>query len=247
MDLDPGPAAATPAWPPLQVTCGSSIKLKHVSNPKFRLHSHQVSYSRGSGQQSVTAFPSSDDGQSYWIVHGTPVGGHAGGAAPPASHPASGAQGGRMPASHVQPARLHPCLLLGSAGRRAQDPPSLVGTLAILPACRPRPAPPARPCARATSCACSTPTRGNGCTVISSTRPSAGAWRCAARGWHCASAVWVPGAAPCGRRAHTLAAAQPRCCPCCCRSVRTAAITRRMAGTCGPSPGRARPMCGSRT
>ncbi|KAI8466834.1 MAG: MIR motif-containing protein [Monoraphidium minutum] len=56
------------AW----VTCGSTIKLAHDSS-KFRLHSHQVSYSRGSQQQSVTAFPESDDANSYWVVLGSPA------------------------------------------------------------------------------------------------------------------------------------------------------------------------------
>lgn len=51
------------------VTCGSSIKLAHVKT-KVRLHSHEVSYSRGSQQQSVTGFPTPEDGQSYWTVHG---------------------------------------------------------------------------------------------------------------------------------------------------------------------------------
>ncbi len=55
-----------------QVTCGSTIKLAHVPT-KFRLHSHEVAYSRGSQQQSVTAFPTSDDGNSLWLVLGTPV------------------------------------------------------------------------------------------------------------------------------------------------------------------------------
>ncbi|GBF94422.1 stromal cell-derived factor [Raphidocelis subcapitata] len=54
------------AW----VTCGSTIKLAHEGS-KFRLHSHEVAYSRGSRQQSVTAFPDSDDANSYWAVHGT--------------------------------------------------------------------------------------------------------------------------------------------------------------------------------
>jgi len=52
------------------VTCGSTIKLAHSAS-KARLHSHEVAYSRGSQQQSVTGFPSSDDSQSYWVVHGT--------------------------------------------------------------------------------------------------------------------------------------------------------------------------------
>lgn len=54
------------------MTCGSTLKLKHSSS-SYRLHSHQVAYSRGSGQQSVTAYPNSDDAQSYWVVHGLQV------------------------------------------------------------------------------------------------------------------------------------------------------------------------------
>lgn len=57
----------------LQVTCGSTIKLQHTVT-KFRLHSHQVAYSRGSQQQSVTGFPEGDDGNSLWVVQGTEVG-----------------------------------------------------------------------------------------------------------------------------------------------------------------------------
>lgn len=41
---------------PIPVTCGSIIKLKH-KNTKTRLHSHEVTYGTGSGQQSVTGFP----------------------------------------------------------------------------------------------------------------------------------------------------------------------------------------------
>jgi dolichyl-phosphate-mannose--protein O-mannosyl transferase len=58
----------------VQVTCGSTIKLMHVPT-KFRLHSHEVAYSRGSQQQSVTAYPTGDDGNSLWVVLGTPVSG----------------------------------------------------------------------------------------------------------------------------------------------------------------------------
>ncbi len=39
------------------VTCGSLIKLRHASTG-FRLHSHQVAYGSGSGQQSVTGVAS---------------------------------------------------------------------------------------------------------------------------------------------------------------------------------------------
>lgn len=34
---------------------------------KFRLHSHDVPYGSGSGQQSVTGFPEVDDANSYWV------------------------------------------------------------------------------------------------------------------------------------------------------------------------------------
>lgn len=42
------------------------IKLQH-DRTKFRLHSHEVPYGSGSGQQSVTAFPGVEDGNSYWV------------------------------------------------------------------------------------------------------------------------------------------------------------------------------------
>eukprot|EP00027_Filamoeba_sp_ATCC50430_P005215 CAMPEP_0168552928 /NCGR_PEP_ID=MMETSP0413-20121227/6980_1 /TAXON_ID=136452 /ORGANISM="Filamoeba nolandi, Strain NC-AS-23-1" /LENGTH=165 /DNA_ID=CAMNT_0008583579 /DNA_START=146 /DNA_END=640 /DNA_ORIENTATION=- len=56
------------------VTCGSVIKLKHISTG-HRLHSHQVTYGSGSGQQSVTGFPGTDDPNSFWVVRG-PMGKH---------------------------------------------------------------------------------------------------------------------------------------------------------------------------
>lgn len=49
------------------VTYGSVIKLQH-ERTKARLHSHDVPYGSGSGQQSVTAFPGVEDGNSYWRV-----------------------------------------------------------------------------------------------------------------------------------------------------------------------------------
>ncbi len=52
------------------VTCGSVVKLKHEATG-YRLHSHEVSYGSGSGQQSVTAFPGADDPNSYWMVQGS--------------------------------------------------------------------------------------------------------------------------------------------------------------------------------
>ncbi|GBG84577.1 hypothetical protein CBR_g38858 [Chara braunii] len=53
-----------------EVTCGSAIKLQH-ERTKFRLHSHEVQYGSGSGQQSVTGFQGGDDANSYWVVRGT--------------------------------------------------------------------------------------------------------------------------------------------------------------------------------
>ncbi|WOK95063.1 stromal cell-derived factor 2-like protein [Canna indica] len=61
----PVPAAAVEEG--VQVTYGSVIKLMH-ERTKFRLHSHDVPYGSGSGQQSVTGFPNVDDSNSYWIV-----------------------------------------------------------------------------------------------------------------------------------------------------------------------------------
>ena len=49
------------------VTCGSILKLLNAQYDA-RLHSHEVSYASGSGQQSVTAVDSSDDHNSYWQV-----------------------------------------------------------------------------------------------------------------------------------------------------------------------------------
>lgn len=55
----------------VEVTYGSVIKLMH-DKTKFRLHSHDVPYGSGSGQQSVTGFPNVDDANSYWIVKPEP-------------------------------------------------------------------------------------------------------------------------------------------------------------------------------
>ncbi|KAL0463978.1 UNVERIFIED_CONTAM: Stromal cell-derived factor 2-like protein [Sesamum latifolium] len=49
------------------ITYGSVIKLMH-ERTKFRLHSHDVPYGSGSGQQSVTGFPDVDDSNSYWVA-----------------------------------------------------------------------------------------------------------------------------------------------------------------------------------
>lgn len=60
--------SAAAGSPGVQVTYGSVIKLMHEKT-KFRLHSHDVPYGSGSGQQSVTGFPNVDDANSYWVVH----------------------------------------------------------------------------------------------------------------------------------------------------------------------------------
>ncbi|XP_061659969.1 stromal cell-derived factor 2 [Syngnathoides biaculeatus] len=52
------------------VTCGSVLKLLNVKH-NVRLHSHDVRYGSGSGQQSVTGVTSVEDGNSYWSVRGT--------------------------------------------------------------------------------------------------------------------------------------------------------------------------------
>jgi dolichyl-phosphate-mannose--protein O-mannosyl transferase len=54
---------------PVLVTCSSAIKLTN-SETKFKLHSHDIKYGSGSGQQSITAFPHADDPNSYFIVYG---------------------------------------------------------------------------------------------------------------------------------------------------------------------------------
>ena len=51
-----------------EVTFGSVIKLKHEGSGYF-LHSHDINYGSGSGQQSVTAYPDSGDTNSLWQVH----------------------------------------------------------------------------------------------------------------------------------------------------------------------------------
>ncbi|KAL9656611.1 hypothetical protein ABK040_002884 [Willaertia magna] len=64
------PQEETPQPKDILVTCGSIIKLKH-NNLKCRLHSHQVKYGTGSGQQSVTCYPEEGDENSYWVVKGS--------------------------------------------------------------------------------------------------------------------------------------------------------------------------------
>ena len=51
------------------VTCGSVIKLQHVSTG-YRLHSHEIKWGSGSSQQSVTAMNGMDDPNSLWEVKG---------------------------------------------------------------------------------------------------------------------------------------------------------------------------------
>ncbi|XP_074591851.1 stromal cell-derived factor 2-like protein [Curcuma longa] len=66
----PAPAAAA-VQEGVEITYGSVIKLMHEKT-KFRLHSHDVPYGSGSGQQSVTGFPNVDDSNSYWVVKSPP-------------------------------------------------------------------------------------------------------------------------------------------------------------------------------
>jgi MIR domain len=49
------------------VTCGSLVKLKHVTT-EARLHSHNVNYMTGSRQQSVTGLKSAADPSSFWTI-----------------------------------------------------------------------------------------------------------------------------------------------------------------------------------
>jgi dolichyl-phosphate-mannose--protein O-mannosyl transferase len=51
------------------VSCGSVIKLMNLAH-KVRLHSHDVKYGSGSGQQSVTGVSTSEDVNSHWVVKG---------------------------------------------------------------------------------------------------------------------------------------------------------------------------------
>lgn len=64
-DLTSSPVSAVSEG--VQITYGSVIKLMHEKT-KFRLHSHDVPYGSGSGQQSVTGFANVDDSNSYWVV-----------------------------------------------------------------------------------------------------------------------------------------------------------------------------------
>ncbi|KAJ8386060.1 hypothetical protein AAFF_G00177490 [Aldrovandia affinis] len=53
------------------VTCGSVVKLLNTRH-NVRLHSHDVKYGSGSGQQSVTGVEGADDANSYWRIRGKP-------------------------------------------------------------------------------------------------------------------------------------------------------------------------------
>lgn len=50
-----------------RVTCGTVVKLANEVKSKVRLHSHDIKYGSGSGQQSVTAVENQDT-NSYWLV-----------------------------------------------------------------------------------------------------------------------------------------------------------------------------------
>lgn len=50
-----------------EVTCGSVVKLRNTRY-LVQLHSHEVQYGSGSGQQSVTGVDNSDDVNSYWVA-----------------------------------------------------------------------------------------------------------------------------------------------------------------------------------
>ncbi|XP_072921390.1 uncharacterized protein [Hemitrygon akajei] len=51
------------------VTCGSVIKLLNTLR-NVRLHSHEVKYGSGNGQQSVTGVTDANDSNSYWRIRG---------------------------------------------------------------------------------------------------------------------------------------------------------------------------------
>ncbi|KAK8641120.1 hypothetical protein V6N13_010549 [Hibiscus sabdariffa] len=64
-------ASTSPSAQDVEVTYGTVLKLMHEKT-KVRLHSHDVPYGTGSGQQSVTGFPNVDDSNSYWVVRPIP-------------------------------------------------------------------------------------------------------------------------------------------------------------------------------
>lgn len=49
------------------VTCGSVLKLLNEDGD-VRLHSHDVKYGTGSGQQSVTGTKLQEDSNSHWLI-----------------------------------------------------------------------------------------------------------------------------------------------------------------------------------
>nr|XP_033331440.1 stromal cell-derived factor 2-like isoform X2 [Megalopta genalis] len=51
------------------VTCGSALKLFNVDY-KVTLHTHDIKYASGSGQQSVTGLSTKENGNSYWLIKG---------------------------------------------------------------------------------------------------------------------------------------------------------------------------------
>ena len=51
------------------MTCGSVVKLQNIHH-KIRLHSHDVKYGSGSGQQSVTGTDVKEDVNSHWALKG---------------------------------------------------------------------------------------------------------------------------------------------------------------------------------
>lgn len=57
----------SPAKSPDHVTCGSVLKLYNIDY-KIRLHSHDVKYGSGSGQQSVTGTTIPEDINSHWAI-----------------------------------------------------------------------------------------------------------------------------------------------------------------------------------
>lgn len=63
------PSTADTASKNRHVTCGSVIKLLNTDY-RVRLHSHDVKYGTGSGQQSVTGTELQEDANSHWTVMG---------------------------------------------------------------------------------------------------------------------------------------------------------------------------------
>ncbi|WOK94037.1 hypothetical protein Cni_G02739 [Canna indica] len=73
LDLDESShrSAAAVSANDVEITYGSVLKLMH-ERTKHRLHSHDLPYGSGSGQQSVTGSPDVYDSNSYWIVRPQP-------------------------------------------------------------------------------------------------------------------------------------------------------------------------------